>query len=71
MVMVKRLSVISGKENEMEIPADPQALKDWAEGKDERLIQVAFPDLTEDQREFLVSGSTPEEWAELFPPESL
>ena len=28
--------------------------------------QDAFPELTPDQQEFLISGTTPEEWDELF-----
>lgn len=31
------------------------------------LIQVAFPELDASEREFLMSGITPEEWARLFP----
>lgn len=30
------------------------------------LIQDALPELNPDQREFLISGTTPEEWEELF-----
>ena len=30
------------------------------------LIQDAFPDLDADQREFLMTGITPAEWAEMF-----
>jgi len=38
---------------------DAQALIDWREGK---LIQDAFPQLTKDQREILMTGFTPAEW---------
>ena len=30
------------------------------------LVQDAFPHFTPDQRELLISGSTPDEWNELF-----
>ena len=33
------------------------------------LVQDAFPDLDADAREFLMTGITPEEWAETFPPD--
>jgi hypothetical protein len=33
------------------------------------LMQDQFPYLTPEQREFLISGTTPEEWEILFPPE--
>lgn len=29
-------------------------------------IQVAFPRLTDDEREFLMTGITPDEWAAIF-----
>ena len=32
-------------------------------------IQIAFPDLTADQREILISGICPECWDKIFPPE--
>ena len=38
---------------------DAQALIDWREGK---MIQDAFPQLTKDQREILMTGFTPAEW---------
>ena len=31
-----------------------------------KLIQNAMPDLTAEQREFLISGTTPDEWAAMF-----
>lgn len=33
------------------------------------LIQNAFPMLSKDDREFLISGFSPEGWAQVFPPE--
>ena len=33
------------------------------------LIQNAFDFLTPDEREFLMTGITPEEWDKMFPPE--
>ncbi len=33
------------------------------------LIQHAFPNLTPDQREFFLTGYTPEDWKTLFPKE--
>jgi len=34
------------------------------------LIQDAFPDMKDEDREFLVSGITPAQWAAMFPPEA-
>lgn len=36
---------------------------DWMAGKN---IQIAFPDLSADQRELLISGICPECWDEIF-----
>ena len=35
----------------------------------EGLIQVIFPQLNENEREFIKSGYTPEDWDEIFPKE--
>lgn len=35
-----------------------------------KFIQDAFKDLSAEEREFLITGITPAEWKELFPPES-
>jgi hypothetical protein len=37
----------------------------WQRGA---LIQDAFPNLTDDEREILKTGITPEGWAKMFPP---
>lgn len=31
-----------------------------------QFVQVAFPDLTAEQRKFIMSGITPEEWKQIF-----
>lgn len=38
--------------------------KSWNEGT---LIQNAFPNLSPEEREFLITGLTPEMWNDLFP----
>jgi hypothetical protein len=60
---ITRKSPFSGKVNEMEIPVTEDQLKDWQSGT---LIQNAMPNLTPDQREFLMTGITPEEWNDTF-----
>jgi hypothetical protein len=60
---IVRKSPFSGKTNEMEIPVTPEQLDQWHNGE---LIQKAMPNLTPDQREFIMTGITPEEWAETF-----
>lgn len=39
------------------------AIKEWQEGA---YIQDAMPDLSLEEREFLISGFTPQQWADTF-----
>ncbi len=48
----------------MDLPITQEQLDAWRGGK---LIQNAMPDLTPAQREFILTGATPEEWNEAFP----
>lgn len=58
-------SMLSGKVNTMEIKSlSASDYKRWRTSGD--LIQNALPHLTPDEREFLLSGSTPEEWDAVF-----
>lgn len=63
-MLVKRRSGLSGKVNTMDLPITQAQLESWMNG--EKLIQDAFPDLTKEQREFLITGSTQEEWDAAF-----
>lgn len=54
---------VSGKPYQVTIPAY-QYLQ-WKSGT---VIQRAMPDLNNEQREFFVSGTTPDEWRKIFPP---
>lgn len=45
-----------------------QSYYNWQNGG--MLIQEAFPYLTNDEREFLLTGIVPQEWDEIFPPDS-
>ena len=60
---VTRTSLFTRKRNSMTLKTTPQQFMDWQRGK---LIQDAFPELTADEREFLQSGATPEEWDNVF-----
>lgn len=64
-MLIQKRSHISGKLNVMDIPVTMDRLDAYLEGKG-LLIQDVFPDLTPDQREFLLTGATPQEWDELF-----
>ncbi len=62
-MLIKRKSIISGDTNSMVLPITSAQLDRWTGGE---LIQDVFPDLEIDQREFLMTGITPEEWTQTF-----
>lgn len=63
-VRVHKQSVITGNHNSMVLPTRQGELEHWEENM--TLVQDAFPHFDENQREFLISGATPDEWDELF-----
>lgn len=65
MSIVKNKSIVTGKMYEMEIDVTLEQLNDFASGK-LGLIQEAFPHLSIEEREFIISGIHPDEWKELF-----
>lgn len=64
-VIVRRVSQLSNKENKMILVLDLKDLQEFESGS-RRCIQDVFPYLTADEREFLLTGSTPAEWNDLF-----
>ena len=65
--IVEARSLASGfrKTNRLEIPADALAILKWM--NNDETIQNALPKLDADQREFLISGCTSEDWDSMFP----
>lgn len=61
---IKRKSVVTGIERTMDIPANPEDFMLWSEGF--VAIDEAMPYLNIADREFILSGMTPNEWEELF-----
>ena len=47
----------------MELNVTSEQVQRWQEGE---LVQNVFPHLNPDEREFLMTGITPEEWATTF-----
>jgi hypothetical protein len=60
---ITRNSFMSGKLHTMDIPVTPAELDAYYAGSAN--VQDCFPHLTAEQREFIKSGITPEEWATL------
>ena len=59
-MLIERVSGLTGKTNVMDIPVTLNEIQEWIESG--RSIQDAFPGLNANQREFLLTGTTPEEW---------
>lgn len=64
---VQRISKLTGKTHSFPIPLSKSEFEwremSWIQGT---LIQNAFPMLTNDQREYIMSGITPNEWIATF-----
>jgi len=60
---ITRKSIFSGKESTMDLDVTEEQLIRWTHGE---LIQNVMPHLSDDEREFMMTGSTPEEWEEMF-----
>lgn len=58
---ITRISILTGIRRDREINVTTEQIAAWRGGM---LIQNAMPDLTEDEREFIMTGITPEEWEE-------
>ena len=55
--------MMSGKSHEMKINVSEKQITLWMEGA---LIQDVMPNLTPEEREFLMTGITPAEWDATF-----
>lgn len=64
-MIVERQSIVSGKVYQMDINITEEQLFNFINGRS-GLAQDAFPDLSIDEREFIISGIHPDEWNELF-----
>mgnify|MGYP003119789466 CR=1 FL=1 len=60
-MLVGKRSMMSGTLNEMNIEVSEKQITLWMEGA---LIQDVMPNLSADEREFLMTGITPSEWIE-------
>jgi hypothetical protein len=65
---IRKRSLISGKISEMNIDVNRDLYVMWESSPVETRphVQNAFPMLTPDEREFILTGVTPEEWKDLF-----
>jgi len=61
---IKRKSVITGIERTRSIPVNPDDYIAWQAGLGS--VQDLMPYLIDNDREFILSGITPEEWDDAF-----
>jgi hypothetical protein len=62
-MQITRTSMLSGITRTQEIQVTQEQLDAWASGV---LIQKAMPQLSDDEREFIMTGVTAEEWDSAF-----
>jgi len=62
-MQITKQCMLTGDTNTMDIPVTQDQLDDWTNGM---LIQEAMPNLTAEDREFIMTGTTPEVWTKNF-----
>ena len=62
-MQIVRTSRISGNTNVMDIDITTDQFLSWIDGS---LIQDVMPDISADEREFIMTGTTPDEWDAMF-----
>ena len=63
MMKVTRVSPLTKKENTMYLDITPDQIVEYNQGA---MVQDAFPNLNPDEREFIMTGFTPEDWEQMF-----
>ena len=62
-MIITRTSTLSGHISSMNIDVTLEQMASWEQGE---LVQNAMPNLSADEREFIMTGITPAEWNEMF-----
>lgn len=62
-MLVTRRSMISGIERTRDLDVTPEHMAIW-DAPNRPLVQDLFPNLTPEEREFIMTGITQEEWDE-------
>ena len=62
-MLITRASTLSGHISSMDIDVTLEQVASWEQGE---LVQNAMPNLSADEREFIMTGITPTEWNEMF-----
>jgi len=62
-MLFRRISPYSGKENSRDLPVTPEQYDKWRSGTK---IQEAMPHLCPEDREFILTGLTQEDWEDIY-----
>ena len=62
-MLIERKSMVSGKVHAIDLDVTQDQIAAWNSGM---YIQDAMPQLSDDEREFMMTGITPEEWDATF-----
>lgn len=62
-MLITRTSILSRQTNTRDVPCTHEQYANWVSGMH---IQDAMPNVPAEEREFLISGITPEEWKATF-----
>ena len=62
MIEVQRVSPLTGNTNSMVLDITPEQVAEWNNPQRTKLIQDIFPNLTQDEREFIMTGYTIADW---------
>jgi hypothetical protein len=65
-MQITKRSVFTGKTHTMDLNITAEQWAEYNSSQGRRLIQDIFPNLTDNEREFLMTGVTKEEWDEEF-----
>lgn len=60
---VTRTSIYSGITRTLDLDITEAQVQAYQDGA---MIQIAFPNLSDDDREFILTGTTRDEWIEMF-----
>ena len=60
------MSPLTGNNNTMNLDVTPNQLAEFSDPRRTRLVQDIFPHLSQDEREFIMTGTTPWDWKQMF-----
>lgn len=62
-MIIERISPFTGEVRKKDLPITQEQLDSWRAGT---VIQKAFPNLSDSEREFILTGLSDDEWDDMF-----